>query len=216
MAGRYPVMIDLDGRPVLVVGGGEVATRKVLGLLAAGASVTVVAPELAAPLAELARAEQVRWVESAYLALGAPADGSTRWAFVVAATDDAAANARVAADAARAGTWANDATQADGGAAALPASRSSGALTVAVSTGGVHPAAARWALDRALAAIGPELATALDLVAEVRYDDLARGGLGTRPDWRAAVESGTLDLIRSGQLAEAKERLQACLSSSSD
>jgi precorrin-2 dehydrogenase/sirohydrochlorin ferrochelatase len=215
VAARYPVMVDLDGRPVLVVGGGAVATRKVIGLLAAGAHPTVVAPELAAPLAELAEHGRLRWVASEYLALGGPDDGG-RWAFVVAATDDPVANAQVAADAARAGAWANDASAPDGGAAAVPASRSSGSLTVAVSTGGVHPAAARWAADRAIEALGPELATALELVDEVRLADLAAGGAGRRPDWRAAVASGTLELIRSGQLAEAKERLQACLSSSSD
>jgi precorrin-2 dehydrogenase / sirohydrochlorin ferrochelatase len=216
VADRFAVMVDLDARPVLVVGGGAVATRKVLGLLRAGAQVTVVAPDLSAPLAELAAREQLRWVPSTYFALGAPEDVGGRWAFVVAATDDAATNARVAADAARAGTWANDASAPDGGTAAMPASRRTGSLTVAVSTGGVHPAAARWALDRAVEALGPEVVVALDLMAEVRHDDLASGGPGRRPDWRAAVASGTLDLIRSGQLAEAKERLEACLSSSSD
>ncbi|HRW38668.1 MAG: bifunctional precorrin-2 dehydrogenase/sirohydrochlorin ferrochelatase [Acidimicrobiales bacterium] len=215
MAVRYPVMVDLEGQPVLVVGGGEVATRKVLGLLAAGAEVHVVAPELAAPLAELAGVGTIRWHATAYLALGRPRDHRPWW-FVVAATDDATVNDRVVADAARAGVWANHAGRADGGAASVPASRSAGRATVAVATGGAHPAAARWLCDRAVDALDPAALEVLDLVEEVRAHDGRHGRPGRRPDWQCAVDSGTLDLIREGRRAEAKERLQACLSSSSD
>lgn len=215
MAVRYPVMVDLAGRPCLVVGGGEVATRKVLGLLAAEAHVTVRSPELGAPLAELARAGRIRWEEQAYGGLGVAADGRP-WSLVLAATSDVAVNGRVASDAAAVGAWANDASDPTGGAVAVPASWHTGPVTVAVSTDGVHPGAARWLCDQAAQAITPEAVAALDLIDEIRLEDVAGGGLGRRPDWRLAVESGTLDLIREGQLAEAKERLQACLSSSSD
>lgn len=212
---RYPVMVDLSGRPVLVVGGGAVATRKVLGLADAGARPTVLAPALAAPLAELANTGSLRWLSSPYLALPAP-EGASAWAFVVAATDDRTVNAQVVADATAVGIWANDATAPDGGPASIPAAHHEGALSVMVSTAGIHPGAARWWCDQAAASLGPEAAVALDLVDQLRRADLATGGPGRRPDWRAAVDSGTLELIRAGHLAEAKERLQACLSSSSD
>ncbi|HXG14919.1 MAG TPA: NAD(P)-dependent oxidoreductase, partial [Calidithermus sp.] len=52
--GYYPVALDLTGRPCVVVGGGPVAERKVRGLLAAGATVTVVAPRLTRRLEALA------------------------------------------------------------------------------------------------------------------------------------------------------------------
>ncbi|MGN6694405.1 MAG: precorrin-2 dehydrogenase/sirohydrochlorin ferrochelatase family protein [Aquihabitans sp.] len=215
MAARYPVMVDLAGRPCLVVGGGEVATRKVLGLLAADARVTVRAPELSAPLAELAAAGRVRWEEAAYAALGVADDGRP-WSLVLAATDDVAVNRRVGLDAEAVGAWANDASDPTGGAASVPASWHTGPVTIAVSTDGVHPGAARWLCDQAARTVTPEALAALDLIDEIRLADVSGGGLGRRPDWRMAVESGTLDLIREGHLAEAKERLQACLSSSSD
>ena len=215
MATRYPVMIDLAGRPCLVVGGGAVATRKVLGLLAAEARVTVRARELSAPLAELASAGRIRWDEEAFGALGVAHDGRS-WSFVLAATDDVAVNQRVIADAEAVGIWANDASDPTGGPAAIPASWHDGSVTLAVSTDGVHPGAARWLCDQAALAVTPEALQALELIDEIRLEDVAAGGLGRRPDWRMAVESGTLELIREGQLAEAKERLQACLSSSSD
>jgi siroheme synthase-like protein len=208
-------MIDLAGRPCLVVGGGAVATRKVLGLLAAAAHVTVRATALSAPLAELASAGRIRWDEAAFGALGVAPDGRS-WSFVLAATDDTAVNQRVIADAEAVGIWANDASDPTGGPAAIPASWHTDPVTVAVSTDGVHPGAARWLCDQAALAVTPEALRALELIDEIRLADVAGGGLGRRPDWRSAVESGTLDLIREGHLAEAKERLQACLSSSSD
>ena len=93
-----------------------------------------------------------------------------------------------------------------------PAVHRDGPVTLTVSTGGVHPGAAAWIRDLAAGAIHPEHLVALDLAAEVR----ATNPGGHRPDWREAVRSGMLDLIREGRRAEAKERLKACLSSSSD
>src|SRR6476661_4468416 len=101
-------MVDLARRPCLVVGGGAVATRKVLGLLAVDARITGRAPELSAPLAELAAVGRIRWEEGPYVALGVADDGRS-WSLVFAATDDAAVNLRVVADADAAGAWANDA-----------------------------------------------------------------------------------------------------------
>jgi siroheme synthase-like protein len=208
-------MVDLGDQPVLVVGGGEVATRKVMGLLAAGAVVTVASPVLSGPLAELAGAGRVWWRQGPYGALGS-ADGGRPWRLVVAATDDPRTNARAAADAEAAGIWANDASDPRGGRVATPAVWNDGDLTIAVATGGVHPVAARWCADRAGELVGRDVARALALVEDLRRADVASGGLGRRPDWRCAVDSGMLEAIRAGQLAEAKERLEACLSSSSD
>ena len=59
----YPVNLDLWGRRVLVVGGGQVAARKVAGLLSAGAAVTVVAPDA---VAEIAEDPDVRWHQRPY------------------------------------------------------------------------------------------------------------------------------------------------------
>ena len=210
VAPRYPVSLDLSGRPCLVVGAGVVATRKVLGLMAVDAHVSVIAPNASAEIAQAAADGAVAWSPRAVTTDDVATPGA--WSFVIAASDDAAINARVVEAATRAGTWANDATAPDGGPAALPAVHRDGPVTLTVSTGGIHPGAATWLRDLAAGAIGAEHLTALGLAAEVR-----RGAPGrARPDWRAAVDSGMLDLIRTGREAEAKERLQACLSSSSD
>ena len=85
------------------------------------------------------------------------------------------------------------------------------------ATGGHSPALASW-LRRALAEeFGPEYVTLLELLADER--ERSRAARAVRPRasiGNAALDSGMLDLVREGRLAEAKERLQACLSSSSD
>lgn len=208
MASRYPVALDLSGRPCLVVGGGRVGARKVLGLQTVGAHVTVIAPDVDDAIERAGADRSLTWWDRRF----ATADlDAAPWAFVVAATSDPGLNREVAVLATAVGVWANDASSADGGPAALPAVHREWPITLTASTGGTHPGAARWLRDIMAEAIGPEHVTAVTLAGEVR----AEHGQG-RPDWRAAVESGMLELIREGHLTEAKERLQACLSSSLD
>lgn len=65
-AGFFPLFIDLSEKKVLVVGGGKIAQRRVLTLLPFGASVTVISPDVTEPLAHLARAGGVKWLERVY------------------------------------------------------------------------------------------------------------------------------------------------------
>ncbi len=62
----YPIFLDLRGRPCLVVGGGESATRKVDGLLGANADVTVISPEITDAIAEHARTKKLRHLKRRY------------------------------------------------------------------------------------------------------------------------------------------------------
>jgi hypothetical protein len=65
------------------------------------------------------------------------------------------------------------------------------------------------------AELGPEYGTLLDILGEVRQSIQQAGRSTEGLDWRAALDSGMLEMVREGRLAEAKERLQACLSSPS-
>lgn len=128
---RYPVALDLDGRRCLVVGGGTVGARKVRGLLVVGAHVTIIAPEASPELRQAAADRRLSWLPHRFTPGDLAPDRSGRWGFVVAATDDRSVNARVVAAATAVGVWANDATAADGGPAALPAVHRDGPVTVA-------------------------------------------------------------------------------------
>ena len=208
-------MLDLRGRRVLVVGGGAVAARKVQGLLDAGAEVQVVATEVDDRIAAAAAAGQLVWDARPFVR-GDVRDAQPAWTFVVAATDDPNVNAQVATESTWSGVWVNDASSPRGGTVALPAVHRDGPVTVAVSTGGASPATAAFLRDQIAAGLGPEHRVLVELVAEARDQARRDSREVARADWRSALDSGMLDLIRLGRISEAKERLQACLSSSSD
>jgi precorrin-2 dehydrogenase/sirohydrochlorin ferrochelatase len=205
---QYPVNLVLDGRQCLVVGGGNVARRKVEGLMACGARVRVVAPRIDPGLRLLAEVafDERRW-------LAEDLDGV--W-LVIAATDDPAVNAAVYDAGQRAGIWVNGADDPANCSFTLPSVVRRGDLQVAVSTGGRSPALSTWLRRRIEGEIGPEYAVLLDILATER-DGLKAAGRSTEGlDWNSALDSDMLDLIRTGDLAHARERLQTCLSSSSD
>jgi len=204
----YPVNLVVDGRPCLVVGGGRVAAGKVRGLVEAGAQVTVIAPEIDRAIA--GRAE-VAIERRAYRR------GDVQgFRFVVAATGDPEVNQAVYDDGEAAGVWVNAADDPARCSAILPARIRQGRLTVTISTGGHSPAVASWLKERLAGELGPEYDQLIGLLGEARKEVQAQG-LGTEElDWRRALDSGILDLVRAGRLDAAKERLRACLSSSSD
>lgn len=208
-ADLYPVSLVLAGRRCVVVGGGAVAARKVEGLLAAGALVHVVATELSAPLRTHQSHPHVTATERPY----AEGDLAGAW-LVVAATGDPAVNARVRADADAAHLWCNAADDPASCSFLLPAVTRQGPVTVAVSTAGHSPALAKWVKEQVGAMLGPEVATLATLLADARAELRAAGRSTEEVDWRPAFESDILDAIRAGDFARARERLEACLSSS--
>jgi siroheme synthase-like protein len=205
---QYPVNLVLDGRSCLVVGGGKVALRKVEGLVDCGGRVTVVAPSIDAALRGLAG---VTLVERPWR----PDDLRGMW-LVIAATDDPSVNAAVYAEGERRGIWVNGADDPANCSFTLPSVVRRGDLQVTVSTGGRSPALATWLRRRLEGEIGPEYAALLDLLATEREGLKAAGRSTEGLDWQSALDSDMLGLIRNGDLAHARKRLQTCLSSSSD
>jgi siroheme synthase-like protein len=90
----FPIFISLEGRQVVVVGGGVIATRRVEKLLPFGAAVTVIAPRVSPRLSSLAEAGEIQYRERAYQ----PGDCKDA-ALVLAATDDSAVNTAVCEEA---------------------------------------------------------------------------------------------------------------------
>jgi precorrin-2 dehydrogenase/sirohydrochlorin ferrochelatase len=203
----YPVGLVVDGRCCLVVGGGAVAARKVAGLLACGAVVHVVAPEVDAAIAAMPGVT----VDERSYATG-DLDGCR---LVVTATGDEAVDQQVYDDAEAAGVWCNSADDPERCSFTLPAVHRQGPIVVAVSTGGHSPALATWLRDRLAGGVGPEMETLLELLAEARAEVQAAGRPTEELDWQNAIEPEMLELIRAGLVAEARERLRLCLSSSS-
>lgn len=198
----YPVNLLLTGRRVLVVGGGAVAASKVMGLVAAGAVVHVVAPAVGPEV----RATTATWEQRPYRRGEVAA-----YRLAVACTDDPEVNQAVFDDGEAAGVWVNAADDPARCSYTLPARLDRGRLLVTVSTSGASPAYAAWLRDLLGTQLGPEHETLLDLLAEARSSLAAKGLARPAADWRAALDSGMLDRIRSGRTAEARELLHAAL-----
>ena len=143
----YMACLDLEGRDVLVVGGGSVALEKVEGLLSCGARVTVVAPELDVALERL----DVTLHRRAYRT----SDLDGRF-LVVAATSVTEVNRRVFADAEARGLLCNVVDVPELCSFILPAVHRVDPIAVAISTGGASPALAQRLRDEITAVVRPE------------------------------------------------------------
>ena len=195
----YPVALDLRDRLCLVVGGGPVAEAKVEGLLAAGARVTVVSPELTAALASWAADGRIIHRPHEY----GPDDLDGQH-LVFAATDRREVTETVAAEARRRGLWVNAADDPAFCDFLLPSVLRRGRLVIAVSTGGASPAlAARMRCD--LEALVPaEYEALVELAAEVRSELRARADRPGGAAWRAALGGELIALLAQGKRGEAK------------
>jgi len=200
----YPVCLDLRGRRCVVVGGGAVAERKARGLAAAGARVTVVAKTARGGLGGLARGGRIVLRRRPYAA------AVLRGAFLcIAATDDPAVNARVSSDARRGGVLVNVADAPGLCDFFLPSVAGSGALRIAVSTGGGCPALAKRLGEEIGARYGKEYGVLLDLLDRMRRRVIAE----VAPRERAALlrrlsGAAVLRTLRRQGKAAARARME--------
>lgn len=198
----YPIMLDLHGRRAVVIGAGSVGLRKARPLVECGADVVLVTggepAELpgADVLAEPYRAEHV--------------DGA-RLAF--ACTDDAALNARIAADARAAGAWVNVADTPELCDFYLPATARDGDVVVAVGTGGAAPGLAVHLRNRLAEALPADTRAFASALNELRGELRARGVPPRRrmSAIRELAGPDGLEIFRRGGAAELWVRLEKLL-----
>ena len=198
----YPVMLDLVGRPCLVVGGGAVAERKVERLVEAGARVTVVSPSLTQRLLRLATDARLRWRPREYV----PGDVD---GFVLAmvTTDDAAVNAAVAAECRERGVLINCADDPAHCSFILPSVLKRGSLTVTVSTGGASPTMARLVREELETLLPSDVVALTDVMAEVRRTLHDEGISLAAERWREALDDELRRLAAAGHMDKARTRL---------
>jgi siroheme synthase-like protein len=180
----YPVGLVVEGRRCLVVGGGPVAARKVVGLLVARADVTVVAPEIGTELADLAARGLVRVERRAYRR-----GEAAGYRLVIVATGDPAVAQAVHDDAEAAGVWVNAADDPERCSFTLPAVTRQGPVTIAVATDGTSPALAGWLRDRLAAALPEHLEELAAAVARIRRDVHASGRSTEGLDWNELIDA---------------------------
>jgi siroheme synthase-like protein len=196
----YPVFLDLAGRACLVVGGGAVAERKVEGLLAAGARVTVVSPDLTPGLRGHADRRVLEWTSRAF----GPSDlDGMELAFV--ATSDPEVNRRAAGEAKARGIRVNVADDPEACDFHVPAVLRRGPVSVAVSTGGASPALAAWLRNRLETAIPEGLGDLVEVLGSLR-EMTPQGARLSGEAQRELLESGILDDLGRGDWEEADRK----------
>lgn len=208
----YPVVLHLQGQRCVVVGGGALAEEKVLGLLEAGADLTVIAPELTPALRMLSGQGRFRWI-----ARRVEAGDLAGALLAVAADEDRSRNAALWEEAIRERVLFNALDDPPHCRFIYPSVLRRGALAIAVSTMGLAPALAVRLRQKLAEQVGPEYAAFLELAVEWREtitravpDAVRRKNL-----WYQIVDSDVLDLLRSGKDDEARNRVAALIATAS-
>jgi siroheme synthase-like protein len=200
----YPVVLRIEGRPCLVVGGGPVAARKVTDLFECGADVTVVAPDID-PSIDALRASAEQHDRRLHVERRPYRDGeAASYRLVVTATGIPAVDRRAAADAESAGIWVNSADDADHCTFFLPSVHREGTVSVSVSTGGASPALAAWLRRRIGESLGPHLGDLADLLEGGRAALRDAGRPTSSVDWTALLDGELPGLVRGGRIEEAR------------
>jgi precorrin-2 dehydrogenase / sirohydrochlorin ferrochelatase len=203
----YAIFLNISGERCIVIGGGKVALRKVMGLLEHKANVQVISPVLCSELLDMAKTGEIRVSQKPYQS--GDLEGA---AVVIAATDNPAINAAVAKESFEKKILVNVVDEPEISAFILPACLQRGGLTIAISTSGRSPALARKLRVKLEAEFGEEYAALVELVNEVRLE-VKRQGIETDGDnWQKALDlQNLIDLIKKGQIAQAREVLKARL-----
>ena len=196
----YPVSLNIRGRKCVVVGGGEVALRKVKALLEHGARVTVISPELGPELVQLARHGEIEALNREYQ------PGDLKDSFVaIAATDDSGTNRQVVREAKDRAVLVNVVDDAENSDFIVPSFLRRGDVTIAVSTAGRSPALARKIRTSLEEKFGEEYAALALLVDEVRAELKQQGITVGGDDWQAALDLDRLtELLSKGEREKAR------------
>jgi precorrin-2 dehydrogenase/sirohydrochlorin ferrochelatase len=204
----YPIFLNLQERRCLVVGGGEVALRKVRSLLKGGARVAVVTPSVTDSLRQMASSGQI------VLSLREYRESDLEGAFlVIAATNDRKVNSTVSVDARRRGVLVNVVDSPGECDFYVPSVVVRGDLVLAISSGGKSPALAKRIREDLERAYGPEYDRFLRLMGIVRRKFMAEGASIEQKKQRmeALIRSGLLEAIRRNDVEETDKILQKIL-----
>lgn len=199
----YPISLNVRGRKCVVIGGGQVALRKVRTLLEHGANVAVISPELCAGLGQLADKDSIHVLNRVYQ------EGDLTGAFItIAATDDSSVNQQVIGEARRKAVMINVVDDADNSDFIAPSYLQRGDITIAVSTAGRSPALARKIRTVLEKEFTDEYASLAQLVSEVR-DELKHQGIQVDGEgWQQALQLDSLiELLRQGETEKARSTL---------
>jgi uroporphyrin-III C-methyltransferase/precorrin-2 dehydrogenase/sirohydrochlorin ferrochelatase len=200
-----PVFLNIKQRPCAVIGGGEIASRKISLLLEAGADITVFSPALGESIR--------RWVDEGkinHIAQEFRPEMLEDCALVIAATNDTAVNRRVSESAKALGIPVNVVDQPDLCTFIMPSIIDRSPVTIAVSTGGRSPVLARLIRARLETLIPAGYGSLAKLVAAFRdkVKQKFKHPPRRRQFWEEVLQGRIAELVYSGQDKAAEKALQ--------
>lgn len=201
MAKYYPIFLNIQGKKCVVVGGGNVAWRKVCSLKEAGAKVTVVSPDFCPELEGETGVERIQQKYDTAILKGA--------ALVIASTDDGVVNKKVYRDAIESGILVNVVDKPELCSFIVPASVMRGNLCISISTGGASPALARNIRENLEQHFGEEYDEFTKLLSEMRQKMLSEiTNESIRRDiLQRIAEPDILEIIKQKGVPEAKKKI---------
>ena len=188
----YPVNLNIADKLCLVVGGGAVALRKTKSLLAGGAGVRVISPEVHSELRALAHNNQIEWFERGFF------EGDLKGSFLVfAATNNHDIQTLIAKEAVKYSVLVNSADDPKHSDFHVPAHFRRGKMLVTISTGGSSPALAKMIRQRLEMELVPEYEIVTELLSLIRDKVVGPGGNSTsnRELFRSLLQQGIVDLV---------------------
>jgi precorrin-2 dehydrogenase len=201
----YPVCLDVSGRRCVIVGGGEVAERKVRRLMDCGAEVLVVSESLSPALQAMKSDGLLSHIQAGY------SSDLIEGAFlVIGATDRAEVNEAVSRDAKRQGILVNIVDDPERCNFILPSLHRRGDLMIAVSTGGKSPALAKKLRKEMARHYGPEFETLLRIMGQIRSRIISRGYPAEKNKalFESVIDSDIMDHIREKRWDKVKAMIR--------
>jgi len=204
----YPIFLDLDRQKIIVVGGGEVAERKIRTLLIYGCRISIISLHLTPHLKELVAKKKIHHIP--YESLGKSLDDAF---MVIAATDDPEVNSQIASKAKEQGLLVNAVDQPGDCNFIMPSIVKRGDLQIAISTAGKSPALAKKIRKEMEIMFGPEYGSLIALLGLLRIELLSRGKPPSKNKniFQELVDSNLLELIKKGDWNGVRATLRSIL-----
>ncbi len=205
----FPFFFKLNSQNCLIIGGGDVAERKVDLLIKAKAKITLVAPKISDYILALEKEKKIICQKEAYN--NTYISDSNKFNFIIIATDDKKLNAQIADDARKKKILINVVDQPELCDFIFPSILERGPITVAVSTGGASPVLARMLRTKLETMIPSAYGKLAKIVSENRalIRQKLKNSKSNRIFWEQMLNSKFVELVLSGQDKEAIAYLQS-------
>ena len=206
MPAYYPVFLDLKGRSCVIIGGGEVAERKIRSLQECRARVTVISPEVTPAIEEMAGRDELEWIPREY------SRGDLQGVFLaIAATDRQKVNEAIAGEAETEKVILNVVDNTPLCTFIAPSVLKRGEVTMAISTGGASPALARKLRESLEHSEALGYASLAEILSSARKEVKRRGVEVHSDRWQECITTDLVALVEAGRSQDALDKLMSML-----